>query len=485
MQALAAVAAGVVTVVLVVFIARRYPNSPVWATGWIALAALSWRTSRRVALTGAAVMLVVLSVAAVLVGSDGLLLPVIFTGWAAAAVLGSDALRSRRGYLAGLRERALFLERTREEEARRRVAEERLRIARDLHDSVAHAMATINVQAGAARHVLARRPEAAGEALAVIQRASGDVLDELAAMLTVLRDDTRQADRAPVPGAADIARLAEATTASGLAVGAEREGPVEAVPGVIGTAAYRVVQESLTNVLRHSRAAAARVRLVSGPDGSVLLEIGDDGPAAPHATGGTGVGIRGMRERVASTGGKFEAGPGRGRRFPGPRGVGGPAVIRVVLADDQPLVRAGFAMILGAEDDITVVGEADDGAAAVALAASARPDVVLMDIRMPGIDGLSRHQADQPGRPALARVQILVLTTFELDEYVFEALRCGASGFLVKHTQPGDLVRAVREVARGEALLSPERHQAADRGIRGPAGQAGADPAVHGDAHRA
>jgi DNA-binding NarL/FixJ family response regulator len=129
-------------------------------------------------------------------------------------------------------------------------------------------------------------------------------------------------------------------------------------------------------------------------------------------------------------------------------------VIRVVLADDQPLVRAGFAMILEAEDDITVVGEADDGAAAVELAASAAPDVVLMDIRMPGMDGLeATRRISQDDR--LAQVKILVLTTFELDEYVFDALRCGASGFLVKHTQPGDLVRAVREVASGEALLSP------------------------------
>ena len=129
-------------------------------------------------------------------------------------------------------------------------------------------------------------------------------------------------------------------------------------------------------------------------------------------------------------------------------------MIRVGLADDQPLVRAGFAMILEAEEDITVVGEADDGAAAVALAESAQPDVMLMDIRMPGVDGLvatKRISEDE----RLARVRILVLTTFELDEYVFEALRSGASGFLVKHTQPGDLVRAVREVARGEALLSP------------------------------
>ncbi|MCW2930350.1 MAG: DNA-binding response regulator [Actinomycetia bacterium] len=129
-------------------------------------------------------------------------------------------------------------------------------------------------------------------------------------------------------------------------------------------------------------------------------------------------------------------------------------MIRVVLADDQPLVRAGFAMILGAEDDIEVVGEADDGAAAVAQARRLAPDVVLMDIRMPGVGGLEATRLIA-GDDDLAAVRVLVLTTFELDEYVFEALRSGASGFLVKHTQPAELIRAVREVARGEALLSP------------------------------
>jgi DNA-binding NarL/FixJ family response regulator len=129
-------------------------------------------------------------------------------------------------------------------------------------------------------------------------------------------------------------------------------------------------------------------------------------------------------------------------------------MIRVALADDQSLVRAGFAMILDAEDDMTVVGHADDGLAALALAGSAQPDVMLMDIRMPNLDGLAAARqicAD----PALADVRVIVLTTFELDEYVFEALRSGVSGFLVKHTEPADLVRAVREVAQGEALLSP------------------------------
>jgi DNA-binding NarL/FixJ family response regulator len=129
-------------------------------------------------------------------------------------------------------------------------------------------------------------------------------------------------------------------------------------------------------------------------------------------------------------------------------------VIRVALADDQPLVRAGIAMILSAEQDIEIVGEAGDGRAAEALARRTEPDVLLMDVRMPGGDGLEatrRILAD----PDLGSVRVLMLTTFELDEYVFEALRSGASGFLVKHTEPDELVRAVREVFAGEALLSP------------------------------
>jgi len=129
-------------------------------------------------------------------------------------------------------------------------------------------------------------------------------------------------------------------------------------------------------------------------------------------------------------------------------------MIRVVLADDQSLVRAGFALLLAAEDDIEVVGQAGDGDEAVALARSLAPDVVLMDVRMPGTDGLAATRRITEDA-ALAGVRVLVLTTFELDEYVFEALRAGASGFLVKHTDPAELVRAVRVVAAGEALLSP------------------------------
>jgi DNA-binding NarL/FixJ family response regulator len=129
-------------------------------------------------------------------------------------------------------------------------------------------------------------------------------------------------------------------------------------------------------------------------------------------------------------------------------------VISVVLADDQALVRAGFRALLDAQDDIEVVGEADDGEEAIRLAKSLVPDVILMDIRMPGVDGLAATRAIAADE-RLSGVRIVILTTFELDEYVFEALRSGASGFLVKDTEPVELLRAVRAVAGGEALLSP------------------------------
>jgi DNA-binding NarL/FixJ family response regulator len=128
--------------------------------------------------------------------------------------------------------------------------------------------------------------------------------------------------------------------------------------------------------------------------------------------------------------------------------------IRVVLADDQALVRAGFRSLLDAQDGIEIVGEASTGDDAVRLAAELRPDVVMMDIRMPGMDGLAATRAIA-GDERLVDVRIVVLTTFGLDEYVFEAVRAGASGFLVKDADPDELVQAVRVVAEGDALLSP------------------------------
>lgn len=129
-------------------------------------------------------------------------------------------------------------------------------------------------------------------------------------------------------------------------------------------------------------------------------------------------------------------------------------MIRVGLADDQALVRTGFAALLDAEDDMQIAGQAANGDEAVRLAVSERPDVLLMDIRMPVLDGIEATR-QIAGRPELAGVHVIILTTFELDEYIFEGLRAGAAGFLLKDTDAAELIRAVRVVAGGDALLSP------------------------------
>ena len=129
-------------------------------------------------------------------------------------------------------------------------------------------------------------------------------------------------------------------------------------------------------------------------------------------------------------------------------------MIRVLLADDQALIRAGFRVLLEAADDIEVIGEAVNGEQAVELARAERPDVILMDIRMPGTDGLAAT-SQIAAADALSEVKVVILTTFETDEYVYQALRAGASGFLVKDAEPEELIRAVRVVHKGEALLSP------------------------------
>jgi len=152
-------------------------------------------------------------------------------------------------------------------------------------------------------------------------------------------------------------------------------------------------------------------------------------------------------------------------------------MIRVLLADDQKLIRAGFQVLLEAADDIEVVGEAVNGEQAIELARASRPDVILMDIRMPGTDGLAATHVIATDA-TIDGTKIVILTTFETDEYVYQALRAGASGFLVKDTEPEELIRAVRVVHRGEALLSPSvtRRLIASLASRAPAGQAAVRP---------
>jgi signal transduction histidine kinase len=232
----------------------------------------------------------------------------IFVLWVGMAVAGGDAVRSRRAYVAVLEERARRAEQSREEEARRRVAEERLRIARELHDVVAHHIAMVNVQAGVAGHVLRDRPDQAEEALAHVRRASRSILDELGAMLSVLRQSGESdSPTEPAPSLDHLDALIDSFTAAGLAVDWTLSGRPRLLPAAVDLAAYRIVQESLTNVHKHGGGAAARVTVSYAADGlTVVVRDDGTGTAGPN---GTGHGILGMRERAAAAGGELRAGP--------------------------------------------------------------------------------------------------------------------------------------------------------------------------------
>ena len=313
---------------------------------------------------------------------------------------------------------------------------------------------------------------------------------------------------APAPGLADLDRLVAGTAGAGIRVEVLRTGPARAIPAGIDLSAFRIVQEALTNVVKHSGADRCLVRIAHGA-GQLCVEITDPGqrPVPAPAAGARAVAMAaapapavaalppprwpgpaaaapvpgsrpaGTASRGCVSGSACAAASSPPGRCPGgasgsPPGsrcragrdeaaAGGSAAtgraavtLRVVVADDQALVRAGFCGIVGATEGFTVVGEASTGTEAVAEARRARPDVVLMDVRMPVMDGIeATRQITGPDGADGARV--LILTTFDLDEYVYSALRAGASGFLLKSTQPADLIAAIKVVAAGDALLAP------------------------------
>ena len=222
---------------------------------------------------------------------------------------------ARRQWLAAERDRAARAGQAREEETRRRVDAERMRIARELHDVVAHSMAMINVQATAASMQLAADPASAAEAIQAIRRASKSGLRELRAILEVLRQVDGGSPAVPVPDLRAIAALVEATSAAGTPTTLESAEPPVPLPPPVALAAYRIVQESLTNVVRHAGRVAATVGLRQ--DGGYLdVDVVNDGGVAPEAfSDGTGAGLAGMRERAAALGGTLDAGPRPGGGF--------------------------------------------------------------------------------------------------------------------------------------------------------------------------
>ena len=251
----------------------------------------------------------------------------------------SELIRNRRALAQAGRQRLIEEQRSRYEAAQRQASEERLGIARDLHDVVAHSLSLINVQAGVALELMEQKPEQVRTALTAIKHTSRDALVDVQSALDSLRRPGEEAPRAPAPGLRDVEELVRRAEATGLVVDVHVTEAPSALPRGVDAAGYRIVQEALTNVVRHADASRVSVR-IGEEDGALVIEVEDDG-------------------------------------------------------------------------------------------------------------------AGRPGDPGLAGVRVVILTTFELDEYVFAALRAGASGFLVKHTEPAELVRAVRVVATGEALLSP------------------------------
>jgi signal transduction histidine kinase len=241
-------------------------------------------------------------------GAPNLLGALALAAWLLVLIGAAEAVRVRR-------ERMLELQRTHREEAERRASEERLRIARELHDVLAHNISLINVQSGVALHLLDERPEQAKAALAAINDASGEALREMRSVLGVLRRVDEELPRAPTPGLAQLPELVSRSAGTGVAVELEIEGEQRALPASVDLAGFRIVQESLTNVARHAGAAGATVRLSYGED-ELTVVVEDDGRGAlPDVHGTDGNGIAGMRERAAALGGDLQAGPRLGGGF--------------------------------------------------------------------------------------------------------------------------------------------------------------------------
>jgi signal transduction histidine kinase len=227
------------------------------------------------------------------------------------AVVTGDAVRARRAFRASEQARAAEREREQRAEAQRLVADERVRIAQEVHDVVAHAMVGISVQAGAAAHVLDQRPEQARVALRAIKDASDAALADLARTLGLLRDDDAPAPLHPTEALSGLAGLAVPLRGAGIAVEVAIDGREDRVPPEIGAAAFRIAQEATTNILRHAGAGRASITVVVGEQ-AVVLTVEDDGAALVPVGGpvkaGSGNGLRGMRERAAALGGRLDAG---------------------------------------------------------------------------------------------------------------------------------------------------------------------------------
>jgi len=285
------------------------PGAPVAVT--IALYTVVVGTDRRRSMWISAATAVVLLVSVALSHQDllgpGVVLVVVFLGFADAL---GDAVRTRRAYIEEIMQRAIRAEQTREAEASRRVAEDRLRIARDLHDTVAHQISVISLNAGVATSALDARPEVARDALATIRTASRTVLGEIGDLLATLRMPDDGLHDAPTVGLADVEGLVDSFRSSGLEVALHRTGDIADVPPAVGVVAYRVVQEALTNALKHGSVPRAELT-IERDDRGLRIEVVN--PAAAPDPTTSGHGLIGMRERVDSVRGTMRTTHEHGR----------------------------------------------------------------------------------------------------------------------------------------------------------------------------
>jgi len=288
-----------------------YPRGPVFLA--VAVVVFTAATAGRRVIAWAALLLgfAVISLLPHLLGNESAPSPpvsVALAGWMVVLATAAEVVRVRR-------EREVAALRTRLEEERRLASDERVRISRDLHDVLAHSISVINVQASVALHLIEERPEQARIALTAIKDVSKDALHELRSVLAALRQPDEPAERAPAPSLSNLDALVTRTAAGGLDVRTEVAGPLERLPASVDLAAFRILQEALTNVIRHAGTSNAMVRVVH--DGEMLLlEVEDDGHGRPaNGDDGLGTGIRGMRERAAALGGAIEAGPRPGGGF--------------------------------------------------------------------------------------------------------------------------------------------------------------------------
>ena len=235
--------------------------------------------------------------------------------WMLLLVAASELVRNRRAFAQASRQRAIEEQRSQREAARRHATEERLGIARELHDVLGHSLSLINVQSGVALELMDRKPEQARTALSAIKQVSKEALVEVQSVLDSLRRPDEEAPRAPVPSIENIGELVRRAEATGLAVDVEQAGQPSSLPANVDGTAYRIVQEALTNVVRHAGAATVSIRIYQ-EEGDFVVVVDDDGDGGPGSlAAGGGNGIRGMRDRASALGGQLTAGPRPGGGF--------------------------------------------------------------------------------------------------------------------------------------------------------------------------